>query len=197
MLFEEDFDSYTAGDFIGDTTDWETWDLDSTVDTTVSDAHSNSPPNSLVLSDGSDVVHIFSGKSKGQLVLSGMTYVPSSTTSGSLMFITLNDYAPSGTQSWSSQIGLDASTGLVEDLGGDDGSSGTSTPGTLVFDAWVEVRLEIDLDSNEYDAFYDGALIMEASKWSPSTSPQELGAVDLYSNGASEGYFDDILLERE
>ena len=70
--------------------------------------------------------------------------------------------------------------------------TGVSTPTSIVLDEWVEVRVEIDLNTNTYDGFYGGSQVMDNNFWGANI---ELSAIDLYSGGMVECYFDDLFVD--
>jgi hypothetical protein len=67
----------------------------------------------------------------------------------------------------------------------------------LVFDEWVEIKVQIDFDADLQSIYYDGSLLSEKS-WTEGVSgggALNLEAVDLFANGASPVYYDDFVLE--
>jgi uncharacterized repeat protein (TIGR01451 family) len=76
----------------------------------------------------------------------------------------------------------------------DEGISGNSQ--AYVADDWVQIRVEIDLDNDTQDFYYDGALFYSGT-WTGHVSgggAPIIEAVDLFANGASAVYYDDISL---
>jgi len=65
---------------------------------------------------------------------------------------------------------------------------------TILYDQWVELKCIIDLDNNTVDEYYNGELI--ATRQWDDTQHNTLGALDLYSEGASSIYYDDITVSR-
>ena len=115
-----------------------------------------------------------------------MQYIPSGTT-GTTYFILMNQYDDPGTAlDWSVQTTFNLDTGLV----GFDGD--VTTP--IVYDQWVEVKCVIDLDNNTVEHFYNGQLIA-TNQWD-DTAHTTFQAVDLFGNGASSVYYDDITLKQ-
>lgn len=191
-FFFDDFDSYAAGSMIAGQGGWTTWDetTNPAADAEVTDAMSYSAPNSLDISGSSDIVHTFSGVVSGMWYVKTRVYIPAGQT-GSLYFIILNQYQASGAQNWSAQIKMSASTGKVSSLGGTDNASAAELP--IITDQWVELRFEIDLSTNKYWVFYNNEQL-DYLPWNVS-GLNEVQAFDLFADGSSMSYFDDVYLD--
>ncbi len=200
QLVFDDFESYAPGIFPDPFTgqnNWETWDLTPAVTGEIvspAPAGGTFDPGlqALRLFSGSDVVRRFNGLNTSVLTLTAQTYVPSTQVAGALYFILMNQYGPGGPYNWSVQVACDPAAGLVQDFGGSSAVTGIATTAPLVMDEWAEVRVEIDLNTNTYDAFYAGTQIMDNNFWGASI---ELSAIDLYSGGMDECYFDDLFVD--
>jgi hypothetical protein len=199
QFFSENFDSYLAGSQIGGQGGWELWDNNPAANTTVSNAQSFTSPNSLLIAGGADVVRRFTGVNSGIWYAKARIFVPSTST-GEVWFIMLNRYAPLATNNnWSVQLvscvsgctTAGALPGMAVNLGG-SGNPGTGSA-PLITDQWVDVRVEINLTSNTYNLFYNHVLI-DTKPWQVG-GVNEVGAFDLFSNGASQGFMDDIWLD--
>jgi hypothetical protein len=98
------------------------------------------------------------------------------------------------TTHWAVQLKFDSSTGeVMSDFGGE------TLP--LIYDAWVEIRVEIDFGADEKTVFYDGVELV-TSGWTDGMNPGghlNLGAVDLYAglSVSTSVYYDDMSLEGE
>ncbi len=160
------------------------WDL-AALDADVVDDVASSEPNSLRLRPDSDMVVVFSGFKGGVWKVRTMVYIPSDHF-GETWFILLNLYAHGGNKNWSTQVCF--LYGRVESLGGSDFAGSGSLP--WIADAWVPLELEIDLEANVQTIRYDGEFLDE-TVWQ-RTGINEIQAIDLYSNGGSYAYFDDI-----
>ena len=67
----------------------------------------------------------------------------------------------------------------------------------LITGQWVELRVEIDLDADTQTVFYNNQMLYTGS-WTDGQSgggALNIGAVDLFANGASVVYYDDMVLE--
>ena len=102
----------------------------------------------------------------------------------------LNTYSHGGPKNWSVELRFE--NGRITSAGGSDFGGGDDV-GAVVFDEWVELRIEIDLDANTQSIFYGGALI-DTTPWHAS-GQLAIEAVDLFSNNGSPVYFDDLSLE--
>lgn len=114
---------------------------------------------------------------------------------GQTYFILLNDYTDGAGQDnhWSVQLRFDSALGVVE-------YEYFSAQLPLVYDKWVEIRVDIDLDGDWHEVYYDGAFLYE-QEWTAGPNGDmagilNIGAVDLYANGATSVYYDDLSLEQ-
>jgi PKD repeat protein len=188
----DNFDSYDEGTGIQGQGGWEPWDL-AAPDATVSAEQSFSEPHSLRLQPGSDEVQVLAEVASGRWTARAMTYVPS-TMGGDAYFILLNTYAHGGAKNWSTQVRFNVAT--VTSLGGSDfGRPPTSTRPTIT-DEWVEIRVEIDLDTNSQTIFYGGEPLDEAHTWQ-ATGINEIQCMDLYSDTADGFYYDEVALHEQ
>jgi len=118
----------------------------------------------------------------GRLLLEGDSY-----------FIMLSNYTDSGEDNqWSVQLRFDSEDGIVESEFDD-----VSLP--LIMDQWVEIKVNIDLDTDWMQIYYDGDLLLEKN-WTAGPNNDmdgelNIAAVDLYANQASPVYYDDLSLE--
>ena len=76
---------------------------------------------------------------------------------------------------------------------------GESLP--LVTDEWVEIRVEIDLDADWHELYYDGDLLYErawtAGPFGAGDGFLNIAAVDLFANLATSVYYDNMSLDGE
>ncbi len=186
----DNFDSYATGSQLHGQGGWKGWGNDPAAGALTSDAQSRSTPNSAAILGASDLVHEYSGYNAGRWTYTAYQYIPSGTT-GQTYFILLNTYNDAGSGlNWSVQVMFDPALGLVVN----DGISGGTLP--LITDQWVELRLEIDLINDRQDFYYGGQLLY-AGTWTDEVSGNgalNIGAVDLFANGASVVYYDDMSL---
>lgn len=187
----DDFDSYATGSQMHGQGGWKGWENNPAYGALTTDLVARSTPNSVEIVDASDLVHEYSGYTAGFWTYTAWQYVPSDF-SGESYFLLLNQYDDVGaTNNWSTQVHFRADTDLVI---ADGVGSGSTLP--LVRDRWVEIRVEINLNNDSQQFYYDGQLLFEGS-WTDGMSGDgilNIGAVDLYANGASAVYYDDLSL---
>ena len=184
----EDFDSYATGSSLHGQGGWKGWDNDSTWTAPTSSAYSLTAPNSAQIGGSADLVHEYSAAG-GYVQYRTMQYIPRDNATGNSYFLLLNDYNDGGPYDWSVQINLDMNAGqLISDFGG-----GATAP--IVWDQWVELAFAIDLDANTVIEYYNGN-VLATHVWD-DTGNNTLDAVDLFANGASPIYYDNMsLVER-
>ncbi len=192
--FEENFDAYTAGSNVHGQGGWKGWGNDAAAGATVSTAQVVSAPNSIAIAGDSDLIHEFSQFTSGSWTVTAKQYVPTSFT-GKSYFIFENVYSDTNMSviSWSTQVFFDSATGTVAN------ESDAANPGTatLVKGQWVDIKMVIDLDADTQTFWYNGAQLYSGS-WSNQFPGQSvpgitaIGSIDLFANGASVIYYDDI-----
>jgi len=205
QAWEDDFDSYAAGSGIIGQGGWDGWAGNPGANATVVNNQSYSSPNSLAVSGAADVVQTWGGINTGLWYSKVWTYVPSTQT-GELWFIVLNTYDgscnPTTNCNWSVQVALcrtgcsttGVNPGSVTNLGGSDIPGGGST--ALITNQWVEVIAEINLDANTYTVYYNGVPFDTQQYYDPAgTGTQRIQTYDLFSNGSSESYMDNVWLD--
>jgi subtilisin family serine protease len=192
--FSENFDSYVAGSNVHGQGGWKGWANDPAAAATVVDTQSVSAPNSIEIVTTSDLIHEFSGYTSGAWTITAKQFVPVGFT-GESYFIFQNVYSDIAGDpiSWSTQVIFDGAAGTVanEETGADQGS----TP--LVTGQWVDLRLDVDLDADMQTFSYNGTVVFSGS-WTGQYPNQDvpgilnIGAIDLFANGATAVYYDDI-----
>ena len=192
-LWEDNFDSYDDGSSMHGQGEWKGWDNDPTWTAYVTSAESLSSPHSVDIVGDADLVHEYTGCTSGQWVYTAWQYIPDDFL-GQTAFILLSDYTDGAGQDnkWAIQIAFDSATGEVQSQ-----HSGPSLP--YKTGEWIELRCEIDLDTDLFVFYYDGD-VLEQKAW--TAGPNDLGdgflniaAVDLFANAASTVYYDDMSLE--
>lgn len=176
----DSFTDYADGSQIVGQGDWEEWGPD--CGGLVTSAYAYSAPHSLEIVGASDVVHQFAGYDTGQWAFTAWNYVPADF-EGESYFILLNTFG--AVNNWSTQIRFDSALGVVE-------SEFETAQLPLITDAWVKLQVLIDFDANMQDIYYDGGLLSSKS-WTEGVSgggALNLGALDLFANGATAIYWD-------
>ncbi|MBE0411118.1 MAG: hypothetical protein IBX69_15460 [Anaerolineales bacterium] len=186
----DNFDSYATGSQLHGQGGWKGWFNDPSAGALTSDAQANSAPNSAAILGASDLVHEYDGYTSGAWVYKAMQFVPNDFV-GQSYFILLNSYDDAGSNlNWSVQVLFNGDTNQVSNTG----VSGGTLP--LIRGNWVELRVEIDLDADT-QAFYYNNQLLYMGTWTSEVSGGgvlNIGAVDLYANGASVVYYDDMSL---
>ena len=180
----EDFDSYETGSGLHGQGGWYGWEGLPIFDGYITDLYARSAPNSLESTLSTDMVHEFEGYTSGHCTFTAWQYIPDDFV-GESYFILLNTYGV-GTHNFSTQIRFDF-LGYVE-------SESENAQLALITGQWVELRVEIDLDADVQDIYYDGNLLSSKS-WTEGVSgggAVNIGAVDIFANGASPVYWDDL-----
>jgi subtilisin family serine protease len=183
----DNFDTYTLGTIQGQG-GWKGWFNDPAGAGIVSNTMALSAPNSQAILGPADSVHEYSGYTTGFWSYKAMQYIPTDFT-GESMFILLNSYDDAGANlNWSVQVSFNGATNTVLNMG----ITGGTLP--LIKGQWVEVRVDIDLLSDAQSFYYGGNLLYTASWTDENTGAGALniGAVDLFANGASVIYYDDM-----
>ena len=185
----ENWDAYPTGQNMHGLGGWKGWFNAPAATAYTSDVQRISLPNSIDIHGDSDLVHEYAIDA-GVWTYTAWQYIPTAF-SGTSYFLLLNDYDDAGASvNWSLQASFDSGTNLVAN----DGPDGGTLP--LVKGQWVEIRVEIDLDADTQSVYYGGALLFTGS-WSDGMSGgglTSIGCVDLFANGASAVYYDDLSL---
>ena len=195
--FADNFDSYSNGQGVVGMNGWESW-CGTGENANASNVFSNSPPNSLHTDSFDDIVQDTdeNALTSGQWVLEFNHYVDGAAT-GVTFIIGLNSYCNT-TNNWSLQLAFDADQNIVEAQGPFGGMGGNEQT-ALIRDQWVPVRVEIDLDNDLQDIYYNNQLLVDDRSWSNGVSNNGQGIVaiscfDFFSNGSIEGsFFDDVV----
>ncbi len=181
--FSEGFESYVSGNNIHGLGGWKGWDNVPGAGAFVSNLHARKGGNSVEIASTSDLVHEFS-LFEGKWVLTAWQYI-SSLGQGTTYFILLNTYQDGGSKDWSAQTQYNLTTGTITPWRGV-----TGVDAQIIYDQWVQIRFVIDLTENTFEEYYNGAQIA-AGEWDDDVHGT-LQAIDLYGNGASSVYYDDI-----
>jgi hypothetical protein len=186
----DNFDSYATGSQMHGQGGWKGWGNTVAAGALTSSAQAVSAPNSVDINGGSDLVHEYTGYTAGTWIYTAWQYVPVEMT-GVSYFILLNQYDDAGTtNNWSTQVNFDASTNLVTN----EGVSGGTL--ALIKGQWVEINVLIDLTADTQAFYYNHQLLFQGT-WTNEQSGAgtlTIGAVDLFANGATAIYYDDISL---
>jgi hypothetical protein len=201
----DNFDSYDAGVVIPAGNGWIGWGGQEHANGIVSDAQANSGPNSLAVIGGvgtDQALEFGYGEKGGLWTFSTMTYVPSTSTFGEQYFNLMNTFDQvNNVYEWSTVeiywMMDEDEVDLVDKVYMISNAVGALD---IVYDEWVEVRADINLDDNTVEVFYGGDLLSAstgASTW--AYGGEEVHGIDVMdifpmSDDASVMYYDDISL---
>ncbi len=188
--WSDNFDSYNLGSINGQG-GWTGWDNTPASAGIVTNVRSLSAPNSQEITGPADSVHEYSGYTSGSWTYSAMQYIPSTMT-GQTMFIMLNKYVVGNHLygHWSIETHFDRPTSLVTDV-----YTSQTTP--IVYDQWVPIRVEINLDTDQREFFYNNVSLGRRAWTVDSNSILNIACVDLFANNATSVYYDDLSLTPE
>ena len=187
QVFQENFDSYTLGTVLDNVGGWFGFDNVPAVAGVVTDVQARSAPHSVDIRASTHAVHPFSGIDSGQWTMSAYQYIPLSPSQiGETHFILNNVFNFGGPFESTAEMSFDMFTREVTD------ALRPHTPLPIAFNEWVEIRLEIDLDNNTMDTFYNGALL-SSGIYAVGGGPTEIANVDLFTQGPI-GFYDDMSL---
>jgi len=186
------FDTYDTATKLPDQSTWEAWGNDANAANFYATTdRARSAPNSVVINGADDGVHQYTGYDSGRWIYTAWVYVPTGM-DDLQYFILLNTYPASDTNNWSLQLELDGPGATVNDFNG-------ASSVTMLQDAWAQIRVEIDLDQDVQNVFYNGVPLVSKS-WTGGVEPGgavNIAAVDLWANESdSDVYYDDMSLRR-
>jgi len=191
--WSDNFDSYDTGSSLHGQGGWKGWNNNPDLTAYVVDDLFLSEPHSVNIKENSDLVHEFTEYTSGKWIFIAWQYIPDDF-SGQSYFIMLSDYVDGAGQNnkWAVQILFD-SVGIVS-------SDYDNVNLPLITGQWVELRTNIDLDTDWFE-FYYGSELLISKAWTAEPNNEyggilNIGAVNLFANGASSVYYDDLSLER-
>ncbi|UCF12828.1 MAG: hypothetical protein JSW06_00875 [Thermoplasmatales archaeon] len=195
IVWSENFDSYTLGSSMHGQGGWKGWDNDPQWTAYVTDNQSRSSPHSVDIQFPADLVYEFTGISSGIWTFIDWVYVPSDF-EGQGYFILLDDYTDGAGQNnhWAVQLRMDSELDIIE-------SEYDSLSLPLIYDQWVEIRVEIDFVTDWLECYYNGEILVEKA-WTAGINNNGdgysvLDAVDLFSKLGTSIYHDDLSLDGE
>ena len=201
--YSESFDTLAAGSAIEGQAGFKNWDVCATGNqafNTVSNLFASNGNNSLrIVPAGSacpgcsDTTHELNGPyTSGQWTMTIDTYIPTGFT-GRALIIMLNTYNDcGGPYDWSAQVRLNGLGNCrVDNLNNNVPINGLQP---IIYDTWVELKMEIDLDNNSVIYSYNDVQMVSAD-WT-TTGVQEIAALDLFpaTDATTEWFVDNISL---
>ncbi len=186
----DDFDSYLVNTQLHGVAGWKGWDNNPSFGALVANAQSRSSPHSVNITGNSDLVQEYSGHTSGQWVYTAWQYIPAAYT-GEGYFILLNTYNDSGAKYWSVQVHFRSSNNRVI-------SDFDASWVPMVRGRWVELRVEINLDTDRQTFYYDDQILYQNKSWRSGvsgTGQAAIEAVDLFAFNSTPIYYDDLSLK--
>jgi hypothetical protein len=197
ILFEDNFDSYTAGTgVVAQNTNWAYWSAGAPSDANVSSAFANSGANSANINGtGTDLVLPIGPFTSGKYDIKFKMYLPAGAGG---YFNALHTWSGSSTAyQWAGDIFFDGAGVATWTTGGAQG--GAVTVGT---DVWFDVQVTADMD-NDLGRLYFNGVVANEWQWSLNNANGNAGvnalaAFDFYGTntaGTSGNYYiDDVQL---
>lgn len=186
----ETWDAYGVPTNVHGLGGWKGWANNPSASAMTIDTGKSTGPIAIDIYGSADLVHEFSGYTTGKWTFSVMQFIPASF-SGQTYFIMLNQYNDSiSGLNWSTQVYFDGSSNLVAE------QMTSSSTTSLIRDAWIPIRIEIDLDADKQMFYYNDVLLYDGS-WTAGVSgggSLNIGAVDLFANFSTSVYYDDFSL---
>lgn len=180
--WSDNFESYPANQVLSNVGGWFGWDNVPAAAGTVDASLARSFPNSIRIGPTGDAVQPALGITSGKWRVTGWQYIPTGgLVGGDIYFIINNRYSHGGPYTWTVQLKADRLTGMVHE----DQRAG-DTPQPIVFDRWVEYRIDIDLDANTMSQYYNGGLLLQSTySTGTATDPRAIENIDLFNNGGT------------
>lgn len=191
VLYFEDFDDFADGDYLAvvDPENWTTWTNQpgTDEDALISDAQSETAPNSVLVDGTTDAVFPCGDLTSGAFGIMFDFYVPS----GNAGYYNLQHVFAS---EWALECYLNADGSTQIDAGGQ-----SITDAVFPFDTWWNVYIEVDMTNDWATMYWDDEMIIEF-QWSLKTDgtpgENQLGCVNMYAgaNGSDNPmyYFDNF-----
>lgn len=201
VAWHEDFDVWAEDYWLDHVGGWKGWGDDPLAAAPTTAELARSTQNSVLVAGATDLVHEFCGADEETWIVRLWQYVPASFQSGGeepfrgSYIVLMNTYADQGPYNWSVQLHVDSDTqSFIR-----DGIETVYAP--LRAEAWVEVRIVVNFATDSYRVFYGGEEIGGADPWSDGVFGEgggtlQLAALDLYANGSSPVYYDDLEVAR-
>jgi len=207
LALSDDFEGYAPGSQLHGQGGWRGWDGNPAASAPVTLARAHSPVQSVEIAGAADLVQPYCARhstssSLGMRSVSTWQYIPANFSSNGggpfagTYFVLLNTYSDGGPHNgphWSAQVQFDSNDGMMKVFHG-DGINTTNVP--YAPNRWVKVQAIIDLDADWTRIYYDEALVVEYA-WTGGVlggggGALDIQGVDLYANGSSAVYYDDL-----
>jgi hypothetical protein len=185
LLWSDNFDSYANGSGLHGQGGWFGWGDNPAADAKITDVKSRSSPHSVEIKEASDMVHTWVGINTNNCTFTTYVYIPGDFV-GQSYLILMSLYSGDSSK-WATQLRFDSDIQRVA-------SEYEDNQLPLITDQWVELRVVINFTLDNQKVYYGGELLTEKN-WTSGVSgggPLQLGGIDLFANGASPVYYDDL-----
>lgn len=201
----EDFEDYPLPANLHGLNGWTGWDNNPAFDAPVQNAQARSGSNSVFIAGATDLVHPICHADEGAWSFSAWQYIPSDFSSGGggglagSYFVLLNTYTVGShpTSDWSVQIQIDSNDNMLKVF---HGANFNRIHVPYDDDRWAKIQIIIDIEEDWTRVYYDDDLVT-AYQWTGGVfgnggGASDIAAVDLYANGSSGLFYDDLRLEK-
>jgi hypothetical protein len=190
------FEDYPIGQGLHGQNGWAGWDNDPNVPGMVVGAPVFAGEKAFEVAAVTDMVHQYSGVNNFTPVYRAMQYIPEGI-QGTSYFILMDTYTVGGDpKHWNVQVAFNdvSAPGMVLDT---YTNPTQSTPLPIIYDQWVEIRVEMDMVNDGCKIFYGGNLLTAGTWTIDAAGTLNLAAVDLYTGDATPVYYDNLNLTPE
>jgi hypothetical protein len=179
-VWSEDFDSYNLGQFLDGSSDDGGWNIlhhdNPEYGAYIVDDQSHSLPHSVEIAGQADIIHEFTGLNSGNMTFRDWIYIPSGSDFGESYIAFLSYHFPDNYMDYIIEadcyfqvvIKFDLNNGIVVNIPYNDTL-------LLILDEWVELRVEIDMESDWIECYYNDKLLMGQKFTSNFWTPAYLG----------------------
>lgn len=182
------FETYAPATALFNVGGWTGWDNTAGAAGTVDATRARTGANSILCGTAADAVHPNIGITRGKWRITAHQYIATGGLTNDVYFIVNNQYNHGGPYLWTTEFQCDVTTGMVLD------DFRPHTPQPIVFDRWVEFRIDVDLDANTAKWFYNGALLSQGTWTRAAADPRAIQNIDLFNNGGTCNW-DDICIQ--
>jgi len=200
LFWSDNFDSYDLGQVLDGTPDDGGWKLfDNGINNPwpgggeIVNEQFRSEPHSLKIHGLMDILHEFTGLNSGNLTFTMWIYIPNEYLDGGLVaFSSYGVYGDPSHYQVPFLLEFDNVNHIVYDWLGGEGEL------PLITDQWVELRLEVNLEGDWCECYYNNELLLEGDWSSMGTG---YGYRNFYEIGLGYGqspiYYDDFSIDWE
>ncbi len=182
---------------------WQGWDNNPSFDALVTNQLARDGADSLKIESDADAVRQFSDVDEGRWSFTAWQFIPSDFVSGGSgeasgsFFLLLNTYDNGGPYHWSTALQADSTDGMIKVFHG-LGNDTINVPYDT--DRWVKIQIITDLEDDWTQVYYDDELVTEypwtGGVFGDGDGALEIKCVDLFANGSTPIYYDDLALEK-